>query len=134
MPDAKIIGSAPVLLVKDVQASADYYRDKLGFAEITLYGQPPNFCIARRDGITMMLAQVDEGATITPHWKVVKQMWNAYFWVDDAEAIYAEMIERGAVIDYKLHTKSYGVKEFGVRDLDDHDLAFGQVLENRSGG
>ena len=128
MPDAKIIGSAPVLLVKDLAAAADYYRDKLGFTEIRLYGEPPNFCIARRDDFAVMLAQVDEGVTITPHWKVVKQMWNVYFWVDDAEAIYAEMQQRGAVIDYTLHTKPYGVKEFGVQDLDDHDIAFGQIL------
>ena len=28
----KILGVAPVLLVSDVVAAADYYRDKLGFA------------------------------------------------------------------------------------------------------
>lgn len=128
MPNAKITGSAPVLLVKDVQASADYYRDKLGFAGIELFGEPPNFCIARRDGFAVMLAQVGADVSITPHWKVVKQMWNAYFWVDDAEALYAEMQQRGAEIDYTLHTKPYGVKEFGVQDLDDHDIAFGQIL------
>ena len=29
------------------------------------------------------------------------------------------------MIDYQLGIEDYGVKEFGVRDLDDHDIAFG---------
>ena len=33
-------------------------------------------------------------ATLTPHWKVVHQMWNAYFWCDDAEALHAEFVKR----------------------------------------
>ncbi len=34
-----------------------------------------------------------------------------------------------AHIDYELCIQPYGVKEFGVQDLDDHDIACGQVLE-----
>ena len=55
-------------------------------------------------------------------------MWDAYFWVDDAEAIYAEFQASGANIDYSLYVAPHGVKEFGIQDLDDHDIAFGQVI------
>jgi len=128
MDNAKITASAPVLLVKDIMAASDYYRDKLGFASVELFGKPPHFCMASRDGFTVMLAQVGAGVTLVPHWKVVEKMWNIYFWVDDAEAIYAEMQQRGAIIDYTLYTTPWGTKEFGVQDLDDHDIAFGQIL------
>jgi hypothetical protein len=56
-------------------------------------------------------------------------MWDIYFWVDDVDAIYEELRERGAIIDYHLGVKPYGVKEFGVQDVDDHDIGFGQVLD-----
>ena len=125
----KIIGSAGVLLVKDVVAAADYYRDKLGFHYDRLWGEPPDFVILRRDGYSVMLSQVDDPAKVVPHWKVVHQMWNLYFWVDDVDAIYAEMQASGAIIDYTLGMKPYGVKEFGVQDLDGHDIAFGQNVE-----
>ncbi len=81
-----------------------------------------------RDGFTVMLAQAEDPSHVVPHWKRVKQMWNTYFWVDDVEAIYREMRDRGAKIDYELHLKPYGVKEFGVQDLDGHDIAFGQPV------
>src|SRR5687768_14501319 len=126
---AKIAACAPVLLVRDVVAAADYFRDKLGFAYDRLWGDPPDFCMVMRDGHVVMLSQAPPGAKLVPHWQVVGQMWDVYFWVDDVDAVYDELRGRGATIDYKLGFKPYGVEEFGVQDLDDHDIAFGQVLD-----
>jgi uncharacterized glyoxalase superfamily protein PhnB len=123
----KVIGSAPILLVADVVKSANYFRDKLGFTYTRFWGEPPDFVILVRDGCRVMLSQVDDPARIVPHWHNVSHMWNIYFWVDDVDAIYAEMQASGAIIDYSLGMKDYGVKEFGVQDLDGHDIAFGQA-------
>lgn len=122
----KIIGSAGILLVHDVVAAANYYRDKLGFQYDRFWDEPPGFVILHRDDHYVMLRRVDDPSKVVPHWKVVDKMWNLYFWVDDVDAIYAEMQERGAIMDYELEVKDYGVKEFGVQDLDGHDIAFGQ--------
>jgi uncharacterized glyoxalase superfamily protein PhnB len=130
MSKAKITASAPVLLVRDVLKSSDYFRDKLGFTEINLYNEPPNFCIARRDGITVMLSQAAADAKLIPHWQIVEKMWDIYFWVDDVEAIYAEFQASGAIIDYSLYTTPWGTREFGIQDLDNHDIAFGQVVRS----
>ncbi len=124
---AKLTGSAPIVLVRDVRQAAAYYADKLGFTDCTFYGSPTDFCIARRDNFAVMLA-LTNAANIKPNWQVVKGMWNIYFWVDDADALYAEFQASGAIIDYGIGIKPYGVKEFGVQDLDGHDLAFGQLL------
>jgi len=129
MPDAKIIGSAPILLVKDVVASANYYRDKVGFSYRGFWGEPPCFCILRRGDFNLMLSQVDDPAVITPHYKIVGNMWNVYFWVDDVEAFYEELKGRGALIDYELCDQPYGCKEFGIQDLDGYDVAFGQDMD-----
>jgi catechol 2,3-dioxygenase-like lactoylglutathione lyase family enzyme len=125
----QITAVAPVLLVRDVAAAADYFRHRLGFSYDRIWGDPPDFCMVRRDGHTVMLSQAPPDAALVPHWRVVEKMWDAYFWVDDVDAIYEELRGRGATIDYGLGVKPYGVKEFGVQDLDDHDLAFGQVLD-----
>ena len=124
----KITASAPVLLVRDVVASANYFRDAVGFAYDRFFGLPPNFCICRRDGHYLMLAQVDDASQIKPFWKIRDKTWNAYFWVDDADALYAQMKAAGAKMDYGPCTQPYGVREFGIQDLDEHDIAFGQVL------
>jgi hypothetical protein len=124
----KLIGSAPVLLVADVVKAAHYYRDQLGFTYERFWGEPPYFCMVKRDGFIVMLAQAPADARLVPHWRVVDKMWNAYFWCDDVEALHAEFVRRGARIDYGLGIKPYGIKEFGIQDLDGHDIAFGQHL------
>lgn len=123
---AKLTGVAPILLVKDIVASANYFRDCVGF-EYELFNDPPSFGILTRDGIRLMLAKAPEESINVPHWKIVNQMWNAYFWVEDVDGLYAELQKSGAKIDYELHNKPYGVREFGIQDLDDHDIAFGEV-------
>ena len=125
----KITSSAPVLLVSDVVASASYLRDCVGFDFKEFYGDPPDFCICERDGHYLMLAQVGDPASITPFWKIRDKMWNAYFWVDDAEALYEETKSKGAKMDYGPCTQPYGVREFGIQDLDGHDIGFGQVIQ-----
>jgi catechol 2,3-dioxygenase-like lactoylglutathione lyase family enzyme len=123
----KITASAPILLVSDVVASANYFRDSVGFNYTQFYGHPPDFCILNRDGHYLMVAAADP-AKIVPFWKIRDKMWNAYFWVDDADALYAEMKAAGARMDYGPCTQPYGVREFGIQDLDGHDIAFGQLL------
>lgn len=120
---------APVLLVADVAKSAEYFRECAGF-EAKLYGEPPHFAILSRDDIRLMLAQLPHGQTDRPHWQVINCMWNAYWWVDDAAAMYEELKRRGAKIDYELGMKPYGCLEFGIQDLDGHDIGIGQVVEH----
>lgn len=125
---ATLTGSAPVLLVRDLEASVAHYRDALGFERVTTFGDPIYFAIARRDGCAIMLRLADDPNAVVPLWKVQDKLVNAYFWVDDAEALYRELQERGATIDYELYDTSYGVREFGINDVDGYDIAFGQPL------
>ena len=70
----------------------------------------------------------DQPERLVPHWHIVDKMWDAYIRVDDADAIYAEVQERGAGIDYTIYDAPHGFREFGVQDPDGHDIAFGQRL------
>ena len=99
----------------------------LGFA-CELYGDPPNFAVANRDAATILLALADDPARIVPNWQIVDKTCNAYIRVDDADAVYAEVQERGAGIDYEIYDTPWGFREFGVQDPDGHDIAFGQPL------
>jgi catechol 2,3-dioxygenase-like lactoylglutathione lyase family enzyme len=122
---ARVTGISPVLLVADLQRSVAYYRDRLGFTCVTR-GDPPDFATADRDGQTILLALADDSSRLVPHWKIVDMMWNVYIRVDDADAIYADVQERGAEIDYEIYDAPHGFREFGVSDPDGHDIAFGQ--------
>ncbi len=124
---ATLTGISPVLLVADLERSVAYYRDRLGFTCAT-YGDPPDFATADREGATLLLALAEDASRLVPHWRIVDKMWNVYIRCDDADALYAEVQERGAGIDYTIYDAPHGFREFGVQDPDGHDIAFGQPL------
>ena len=126
---ARLTGVAPVLLVKDVVTSAEYYNSRLGFATEIMVGDPPQFAIVSRDDMRLFLKQADQPAHVVPHWTVSRSTWNVYFWTTDADTLFAELKSRGATIDYDICNQPHGCREFGVRDLDDYDLAFGMLIE-----
>tara|TARA_R110002020_G_scaffold86731_10_gene214143 strand:+ start:12038 stop:12427 length:390 start_codon:yes stop_codon:yes gene_type:complete len=128
MTKAKLLAQAPVLLVSDVMTSVEFWKQKAGFAA-RLYGEPPHFAILRRDSVYVMLSQAPAGHSIVPYWKINDKLWNAYFWVDDAKALYEEFRQAGMPIDYHLGVQPYNVLEFGIQDPDGYDIAFGQDLE-----
>lgn len=125
---AKLTASSPVFLVRDVVAAANHYRDTMGFNYDQFYGEPPDFVILHRDGMYLMLKRADDPSHIVPLWTISDKLWNAYFWVDDADALHAEFVQRGATIDYGPCDQPYGCREFGIQDLDGHDVGFGQVV------
>ena len=125
---ARLTGSSPVLLVADIDRSAAYFRDRLGFT-CELYGDPPDFLVAKRDDAIVLMALCDDPDRIVPNWQIVDKVWNLYIRVDDVEAIYAEFQRRGAPIDYTLYDAPSGFREFGVQDPDGHDIAVGQPIE-----
>jgi catechol 2,3-dioxygenase-like lactoylglutathione lyase family enzyme len=92
MNQAKLTAHAPVLLVKDVVAAANYYRDKMGFAYERFWGNPPGFVILWRDGMYVMLKKAEDPKHIVPHWTVSDKLWNIYFWVSDVDALHAEFV------------------------------------------
>ena len=76
----------------------------------------------------VMVKQIEDHKHIVPRWTVSAGLWDMYFWVDDADALYKEFVERGAKIDYGLCDQPYGCREFGTQDIDGHDIGFGQVI------
>ena len=125
---AVLTGVSPVLLVADLRRSVDYFSNRLGF-ECHVFGDPPNFATAARDVAVILIALSDQPERLVPHWQIVDKMWDAYIRVDDADAMYAEVQQRGAGIDYTIYDAPHGFREFGVQDPDGHDIAFGQRLE-----
>jgi predicted enzyme related to lactoylglutathione lyase len=124
-----LTGHATVLLVEDVRRATDYYRDALGF-DVELYDRiPDHYGYARRDGCHVHFARFD-GVAPRPNSDVVPpDMFDAYFWVDDVDRLYADVVEREAEVVHGPVNQGYGLREFRVRDPEGYILAFGQPLD-----
>src|ERR1043165_978628 len=100
LKSTNLLGIAPYFLVRDVMKSGAFYRDVLGFNFDKTWGEPPCFTIVDRDGLHLMLSQTS--AEIRPNRRIEcgeeENVWQAYFWVRDVEALRQEFIAKGAKI------------------------------------
>lgn len=109
-----------VLAVTDLDRSAAYYREVLGFR--TLWEEAPDWRLAERDGVRIMLGHCpnDKPATeIFPH------DWFAYLETEDVDALRAELTGRGAQCS-EAKEQPYGMREIIVTTVDGHRIVFGQ--------
>lgn len=126
----QIRATAPYFIVKDIHASLEYYNKALGFSCSDIWGDPPGFAMPSREGFIFMLNQAQPDMTILPNGSQ-KGCWDAYVWIHDADALFAEMKANGATIVYEPCIQEYEMKEFAVSDPDGYIVAFGQHYEAR---
>ena len=127
----KLLRAAPYFPVTDVERSMNFYDKVLGFRCEYSAGVPLQFAICSRDGLAIMLRRVEATAVIVPNEKQ-GGTWDAFFWVNDADALHSELSAKGADIAYgPLIQESYRMREFAVRDSDGHVLGFGQALDDQ---
>lgn len=121
---------APYFIVDDVIGTANYYRDKLGFAYDRFWGEPPAFCMVHRRGVTIMLSQLEEQGRMSPNRSADPEegAWDAYIWVHDSDALYAEFKAKGVKIARDICDQHYGCRDFDVEDCNGYRLCFGKPL------
>jgi len=121
---------APLFVVEDVVASANFYRDTLGFSYDQFFGDPPAFCMVKRGGIIIMLSQLPGKSVARPNRLDDRggEAWDAYVWVDDADALHQEFKQKGAKIAGGLCDKPYLMREFDVKDLSGYRICFGHDI------
>jgi predicted enzyme related to lactoylglutathione lyase len=122
---------APYFIVDDVVTTANYYRDKLGFQYERFWGEPPCFCMVYRAGIVIMLGQFEKTGLMRPNRIADPEggAWDAYVWIDNADALYAEFKSKGVKIVRGICNQHYGCRDFDVEDCNGYRLCFGQNLE-----
>jgi predicted enzyme related to lactoylglutathione lyase len=122
---------APYFIVDDVVTSANYYRDKLGFGYERFWGEPPCFCMVQRNGIVIMLSQFEKTGVMRPNHAVDPERgaWDAYIWIDNADALHAEFKSKGVKIVRGICDQPYGCRDFEVDDCNGYRLCFGQNLQ-----
>jgi len=100
-------------------------KEKLGFAPGNFFGEPPTFCVMGRDAVTLLLDKTRTHPRATP----LNQYWALYIYVDDVDAVAAEIAARGVPFEREIETQDYGCRDFDVRDPDGHIVGIGQVLK-----
>jgi catechol 2,3-dioxygenase-like lactoylglutathione lyase family enzyme len=118
---------APCFIVDDVVATANFYRDRLGFTYERFWGEPSSFCMVKRGGVILMLSQLERPGGMRPNRLAdpAGEMWDAYVWVDDADALHDEFRRNGVKITRGICDQPYGNRDFDVEDVNGYRLCFG---------
>ena len=117
---------SPQFVVQDVVIAAEYYREVLGFQILGYFYEPPVYSIVRRDAVEIHLGRVDPNAdaSAAPNAPHREEAIDAYIWVDDVDALYAELQGRGAQIVEPPTLREYKCYEMVVEDKFGFRLAF----------
>ena len=113
---AQFIQGAPVLAVPDVEATATYYRDVLGFNWDFGDG---NYSVVWRDNSAVHLVKGDRPPTGV----------RLFQWVQDVDALHSELQQRSVKTDTRPEDQPYGLREFRMADLNGIELIFGQDID-----
>jgi catechol 2,3-dioxygenase-like lactoylglutathione lyase family enzyme len=113
----------PVVPVSNVQSSAAFFRDKLGFAVDFLHGNPPFYGSVSRDDARIHLRFVHEPAFVAG---IVEreQLISAFLQVDDVKGLYAEYLAARVPMHGRLKKEPWGMRAFTVCDPDGNHIYF----------
>ncbi|HZU27687.1 MAG TPA: VOC family protein [Bryobacteraceae bacterium] len=117
---------APLFFTTDISSTVAWYKDKLGFECLGTWQDPPVYAIVSRDRQVIHF-RCAEPPTANPD-KYPEELLDAYVFIDDADALYAEYEARGVEFTRGLGNMPWRCREFVVKDCDGRLLAFGADL------
>ncbi|MDF3888139.1 VOC family protein [Cupriavidus basilensis] len=112
-----------VLAVPDLERSASYFRDALGFR--LEWPEGSGWQLVSRGGVRIMMGHCPDA--IAPS-ATGDHSYFGYLNVNDADALHREFLSRGAIILQPPADKQHGMREFVVATPDGHRMMFGQDL------
>ena len=122
----------PNLLVRDIDRSAAFYRDVLGFTvkQTVQDAAPFVFVWLERDGVPVFLNDPKAvehdfpGATARPAGGTA----TLFFVLTGVDALHDAVKSRATVV-MPLKTQFYGMREFAIEDPDGHILTFAERVD-----
>jgi uncharacterized glyoxalase superfamily protein PhnB len=117
---------APVFFTTDIPTTLAYYTEKLGFQCLGTWQDPPVYAIIARDNHAIHFRCADP-PTPQPG-KYSDELLDAYLFVEDADALYAEFAARGVEFTRAPADMPWRCREFALKDCDGRLLAFGSNL------
>ena len=118
-----MVGAATIFVVADIAGSTAHYRDALGFAVTFEYGDPTYYVCLCRDEVALHLIAATS-TTRSPG------QGGICVFVEDVDAVHAELKARGAQILKPPQDYDYGMRDFDLVDLDGNYLTFGTGTAN----
>ena len=117
---------APLFFTTEIPRTLAYYQDKLGFACLGTWQDPPVYAIVARDHHAIHFRCADP-PTPNPD-KYDDELLDAYLSVENLDALFAEYSAKGVQFTRGPANTLWNSREFVVKDCEGRLLAFGSSL------
>lgn len=121
---------APTFQVSDVESTARWYCDALGF---TLSGHFPDdepyaWASLQKDGVEIMLQRIAGYQKPDISHLRPEGIWNAYIRMEGVKSYY-EKVRQKTEIKMPLRKQGYGDWEFEIKDPNGYVLVFSELID-----
>lgn len=127
--NSKLESLSPNLIADNVNASVDFYTKHLGFNLIASVPETGEYgwAMVERDGVTMMFQSLKSLQEDMPGLKLDKKGSPGTFFIKmkGIEEMY-ESLKGKVEIALEWRVTFYGMKEFGIKDIDGYYLVFAE--------
>ncbi len=113
-----------VLAVSNLEASANYYQDILGFTVLEVGDD--GWRIFELDSCKILAGHCPDSI---PAGDLGDHSYFAYLVMDDVNDYYAQVTAHKPDLIKAIRDEPWGMREFGVRTNDGHRIMFGQELD-----
>ena len=124
-----LVSISPFFIVKDLQASIAFYRERLGF-QVDFQGPEGDVYYAgvSRDGVGIMLKTILPDVLPCPnHTRHPWARWDAYIYTLDPDSLFDEFRQRDVPFVKELSFIDDGLWGFEITDADGYVIAFFQI-------
>jgi ribosomal-protein-alanine N-acetyltransferase len=118
----QVYGLQPVLAVPDVRATAEYYREKLGFTIGFMFGEPPTYAGLWRGEWSATGANIHLERAEPPPVQGLSLYINVGPGIDELHSTYKAA---GVAMLGEVVQQPWGMREFAIRDCNGYVLRFG---------
>jgi catechol 2,3-dioxygenase-like lactoylglutathione lyase family enzyme len=118
----QFLGASPILPVADVEATAHFFSEKLGFETVGLWHEP-NYGVVRR------------GQTVIEFGSGRKEFAGSgvcFIHVENADQVHEEWQAQDIEFVGDLSDRDYGSRDFRIRDNNGNMLIIGHPLPNQA--
>jgi catechol 2,3-dioxygenase-like lactoylglutathione lyase family enzyme len=119
-----IVRTRFVIAVHDLQKSAAFYRDVLGFEIHTI--PDPGFLFYTSGNCTIFAGLCP--GSLSPS-ELGDHSYFAYLEIDDIDSFYDLVRSKGAKISKALRDEPWGMREFGIVTADGHRIMFASSIQ-----
>jgi uncharacterized glyoxalase superfamily protein PhnB len=121
---------SPLLAVRDMKKTIDYYTKSLGFTLKMAFpnAENPEYADLSKDGMVLMIVPAkNHGISHEEKFGIGVYL---YMQIDgDIDEYYAELKKKGVKIAVDIKDETYGVRDFTIEDINGYKLTFNQTSE-----